>query len=126
MLEGQKILITGATGKIAFPIARALAQRNEVWGAARFIKPGSRDKLTAAGVRALELDMSSGDLSAVADDFSYVFHAAVDDGAGDWRRCVATNAHNSGKLLHHCRKARGFLYCSTGSIYQYQGRRPLT
>jgi len=126
VLEGQKILITGATGKIAFPIARALAQRNEVWGAARFIKPGSRDKLTAAGVRALELDMSSGDLSAVADDFSYVFHAAVDDGAGDWRRCVATNAHNSGKLLHHCRKARGFLYCSTGSIYQYQGRRPLT
>ena len=31
----EKILITGATGKIAFPIARALAQRNEVWGAAR-------------------------------------------------------------------------------------------
>ena len=27
----QKILLTGATGKIAFPIARALAKRNEVW-----------------------------------------------------------------------------------------------
>ena len=36
MLEGEKILITGATGKIAFPIARALAGAgNEVWGAAR-------------------------------------------------------------------------------------------
>ena len=35
MLDSEKILITGATGKIAFPIARALAQRNEVWGAAR-------------------------------------------------------------------------------------------
>ena len=37
MLDSQKILITGATGKIAFPRfrARSLAQRNEVWGAAR-------------------------------------------------------------------------------------------
>ncbi len=67
MLENEKILITGATGKIAFPIARALAQRNEVWGAARFSKPGDRDKLTAAGIRPLQLDMSSGDLSAVPE-----------------------------------------------------------
>jgi nucleoside-diphosphate-sugar epimerase len=70
--------------------------------------------------------MSSGDLSAVPDDFTYVFHAAVDTGQGDWRRCVQTNAHNSGELLHHCRKAKGFVYCSSGSIYRYQGQRPLT
>ncbi len=126
MLQNEKILITGVTGKIAFPIARTLAQRNEVWGAARFSKPGDRDRLTAAGIRPLQLDMSSGDLSAVPDDFTYVFHAAVDPGQGDWRRCVRTNAHNSGELLHHCRKAQGFVYCSTGSIYLYQGQRPLT
>ena len=126
MLDSEKILITGATGKIAFPIARALAKRNEVWGAARFSKPGDRDKLTAAGIRPLQLDMSSGDLSPVPDDFTYIFHAAVDPGSGDWRRCVQTNAHNSGKLLLHCRKAKGFVYCSTGSIYGYQGQRPLT
>jgi UDP-glucuronate 4-epimerase len=126
VLENEKILITGATGKIAFPIARALAQRNEVWGAARFSKPGDRDKLTAAGIRPLQLDMSSGNLSAVPSDFTYVFHAAVDPGQGDWRRCVRTNAHNSGELLHHCRKSKGFVYCSTGSIYLYQGQRPLT
>jgi UDP-glucuronate 4-epimerase len=126
VLENEKILITGVTGKIAFPIARALAQRNEVWGAARFTKPGDRDKLTTAGIRPLRVDMSSGDLSAVPEDFTYVFHAAVDPGQGDWRRCVRTNAHNSGELLHHCRKAKGFVYCSTGSIYLYQGQRPLT
>lgn len=126
MLDGQKILITGATGKIAFPIARALAKRNEVWGAARFSSPLARDKLVGAGVRPLQLDMSTGDLSAVPDDFTYIFHAAVDPGTGDWRACVQTNAHNSGKLLHHCRKAKGFVYCSSGSIYAYQGRRPLT
>ena len=50
MLDGQKILITGATGKIAFPIARALAERNEVWGAARMKNPADRDKLAAAGI----------------------------------------------------------------------------
>ena len=41
MLDGEKVLITGATGKIAFPIARALAERNEVWGAARLRNPAT-------------------------------------------------------------------------------------
>ena len=126
MLQNEKILITGATGKIAFPIARRLAERNEVWGAARLGNPGDRDKLAGAGIRPLRVDMSSGDFSAVPGDFTYVFHAAVDPGGGDWRRCVQTNAHNSGELLHHCRKAKGFVYCSSGSIYRYQGQRPLT
>jgi UDP-glucuronate 4-epimerase len=126
MLHGEKILITGATGKIALPIARALAQRNEVWGAARFSKPNDRDRLTNVGVRPLPLDMSTGDFSVVDDDFTYVFHAAVDPGKDGWLRCVQTNAHNSGKLLQHCRKAKGFVYCSTGSVYGYPGQRPLT
>jgi UDP-glucuronate 4-epimerase len=113
LLENQKILLTGATGKIAFPIARALAN------------PKDQDKLLDAGVRPLRLDMSQADFSAVPDDFSYIFHAAVDNGAGDWRRCLRTNAHNSGQLLAHCRRAKGFVYCSTGSVYRYQGK-PLT
>ena len=70
--------------------------------------------------------MSTGDFSAIPDDFSYVFHAAVDTGADDWRRCVETNAQNSGDLLFHCRTVKGFVFCSTGSIYGYQGQRPLT
>jgi nucleoside-diphosphate-sugar epimerase len=126
MLDGQKILLTGATGKIAFPIARELAQRNEVWGAARLRHPDERARLIRAGVRPLPMDMSEPDLSTVPNDFSYIFHAAVDPGRGDWRSCVQTNAHNSGRLMHHCRNARGFVYCSTGSIYLYQGQRPLT
>jgi nucleoside-diphosphate-sugar epimerase len=28
--------------------------------------------------------------------------------------------------MFHCRKASGFVYCSTGSVYGYPGRRPLT
>jgi nucleoside-diphosphate-sugar epimerase len=38
---------------------------------------------------------------------------------------VRTNAHYSGELLYHCRSANGFVFCSTGSIYGYQGQRPL-
>jgi nucleoside-diphosphate-sugar epimerase len=126
MLNNEKILITGATGKIAFPIARALASGNEVWGAARLRNPTDREKLLAAGIKPLALDLSQGDLSALPTDFTYVFHSAVDPGQGDWRQCVRTNAHHSGDLLYHCRAARGFVFCSTGSIYGYQGQRPLT
>lgn len=44
LLEAEKILITGATGKIAFPIARALAAAgNEVWGVARLKDPAARE-----------------------------------------------------------------------------------
>lgn len=126
VLENVKVLITGATGKIALPIARKLARRNEVWGLARLQNPGDEQKLTGAGIRPVALDFSTGDFAALPEDFDYVFHAAVDPGLGDWDRCVRTNAHNSGELLHHCRRARGFVFCSTGSVYAYQGRRPLT
>ncbi len=126
MLQGEKILITGATGKVSFPIARDLAPSNEVWGLARFSHPEDRDKLVAAGVRPIRFDMSKDDVASLPDDFTYVFHAAVDTGDQDWRACVETNAERSGDLLYHCRTARGFVYCSTGSIYRYQGGRPLT
>lgn len=127
MLDAQKILITGATGKIAFPIARALAAAgNEVWGVARLKDPTGRDRLAAAGIRPVALDIGAGDLSELPEDFTHVLHAAVDAGTADWNRCVQTNAHMSGELLYHCRTAKGFVLCSTGSIYAYQGHRPLT
>lgn len=126
MLSGEKILITGATGKIAYPIARTLARQNEVWGVARLRSPGERERLAGAGIRPVALDVGTGDFASLPGDFSYVFHAAVDPGLGDWQSCLRTNAHCSGELLYHCRSAKGFVYCSSGSIYAYQGQRPLT
>jgi nucleoside-diphosphate-sugar epimerase len=125
VLQSEKILITGATGKIAFPIARALARHNEVWGVARFTDPSGSDRVQSVGVRPLRLDLSSDDLTSLPDDFGYVFHAAVATGVEGWDSAVQTNALASGRLLEHCRSCRGFVYCSTGSIYQYQGHRPL-
>lgn len=126
MLDREKILITGATGKIAFPIARALAERNEVWGVARLRDKSAQDKLSAAGIKPVAMDLSAADLPELPSDFSYVFHAAVDPGTGDWTRCVEMNAQRSGDLLYRCRNAKGFVFCSTGSVYAYQGQRPLT
>jgi len=125
VLRGEKVLITGVTGKISFPIARELAPDNEVWGVARLADPAQRDRLTAVGVHPVPLDVSRGDFTSLPDDFTYVFHAAVADGTGDWQSTLETNAHASGQLLSHCRGAKGFVYCSTGSIYEYQGQRPL-
>jgi UDP-glucuronate 4-epimerase len=125
VLDGEKVLITGAGGKIAFPIARSLAGRNEVWGAARFTNPSHRERLAEAGVYPVQLDISTGDFGDLPGDFTYVFHAATAEGVEGWPYAIQTNAQASGQLLHHCRKAKGFVYCSTGSIYQNQGQRPL-
>jgi UDP-glucuronate 4-epimerase len=125
VLKNEKILITGATGRIAFPIARALAPHNEVWGMARFTDPSGSDRVRSVGVRPIRLDVSSDDLGSLPDDFGYVFHAAVETGVDGWDSAVKTNAQASGRLLEHCRGCQGFVYCSTGSIYQYQGHRPL-
>lgn len=126
MLNGEKILITGVTGKIAFPIARELARSNEVWGLARLRNPEDHQALLDVGIKPLPLDLAGGDLSSLPQDFSYVFHAAVDPGQGQWADCERTNAQVSGDLCYHCKSARGFVFCSTGSIYAYQGQRPLT
>lgn len=126
MLQGEKILITGATGKIAFPIARELAKNNEVWGVARLKNPGDQEKLHDAGITPFAMDFSTGDFSNLPNDFTYVFHAAVDPGNDGWRQCVQTNAQHSGDLLYHCKSAKGFVFCSTGSVYGYPGQRPLT
>ena len=42
MLSGEKILITGPAGRIAFGLAETLVGENEVWGISRFSDPASR------------------------------------------------------------------------------------
>ena len=43
MIAGEKILITGVSGMVGYPIARHLAADNEVWGIARFRDASARD-----------------------------------------------------------------------------------
>ena len=127
MLTGEKILVTGAAGKVAFPIARRLAEENEVWGAARFSNPADREKLKAAGIKPFQKDIGAS-IDDLPDDFNYVFHAAAalskDEHLG-WQYAFEVNAQATGRLMYHCRKAKGFVQCSTGFVYHYQPQKPL-
>lgn len=129
MIEGRKILITGVTGRVALPLALELARRNEVFGVARLRDPADRSKLEAAGIRPIPLNISQESFANLPADFDYVFHAAAmlskGNAAAGWLDFEDTNAQAAGRLLLHCSQLRGFVYCSTGSVYQYRGQRPL-
>ena len=104
-MRGSKILITGPTGQVAAPIARALAADNEVWGIARFRDPAARDDLEQAGVRCETVNLAAGDFTGVPTDFDYVLNLAVAK-SGNWDKDLAANAESVGLLMAHCRGAR--------------------
>ena len=125
-LEGRRILVTGASGRVGLPIARALAASNTVYGAARLTDPGAPELLEAHGIVPLRGDLGRVDV-ATLPDVDYVFHAAAALGrdAADWRWAFEMNAHASGRLVARYRDVAGFVYCSTGSVYAYQRDHPL-
>jgi nucleoside-diphosphate-sugar epimerase len=119
MLSGHKILVTGPAGQIAFPLAEQLARDNEVWGVARFSVPGSRERVEAAGIRAVRADLASDDYSQIPSDFEYVLHlAAAQEPGEDYNGAIRANAEATGLLLSHCRKAKAALVMSTHSVYK--------
>ncbi len=122
-LSGEKILITGATGQVANPIAKALARDNEVWAVARFGKAAARSDLEQAGVRCAVVDLALGDYSAVPDDVTYVLHFAR-SGVGEWGADLDTNVGGLASLMEFCRGARAFLHCSSTAVYQPNGSTP--
>ncbi len=102
-----------------------------MYGLSRCSHPGDEARLRAAGIEPIvgdvaDIDLS--DLSDLPDGLSHVFHAAAAigaDAASDWRRQFEVNAQATGRLIAACRGVRGFVVCSSGSTYAYQGRRPL-
>lgn len=123
-LEGEKILITGPTSQVALPIVKALAQNNQVFGLARFSKQEEREKIEALGVETLAVDLAGADLDAVPRDFSIVLNFAVVK-SGDFEYDLAANAEGVGRLIAHCRPAKGFLHCSTAGVYESAGHHAL-
>lgn len=118
MLSGEKILITGPTGQIGFPLAQHLARDNEVWGLARFSDGTARRKVEAAGVTTVRCDLGDDDLAPVPDDFTYVLHLAASVAGTDYDQAIRVNAEGTGRLLQHCRRARAALVMSTHSVYK--------
>ncbi len=117
MLSGEKILITGPAGQIAYPLTEFLARDNEVWGIARFSNAEDRRRVDALGVTTRAVDLGSGDFDGVPEDFTYVLHLATFQGPGlDYDEALRVNAEGTGLLLQHCRRAKAALVMSTASV----------
>jgi nucleoside-diphosphate-sugar epimerase len=124
-MRGSKILITGPTGQIATPIARALAADNEVWGIARFTNPAVREDLETAGIRCQKVNLATGEFDGLPTDFDYVLNLAVAK-SGNWDKDLGANAESVGLLMSHCRNAKAFLHCSSAAVYDPPDDEPRT
>ena len=117
MLEGKKVLITGLTGQVAAAVARAHADSCDLWGLARYTRAGSKEEAEAIGVTPAVGDYAIGDFSQVPDDFDYVLHFAANTYPGTADIGMQQNAEGTGLLMHHCRKAKAFLFVSSTGTY---------
>ncbi|MAG32160.1 MAG: hypothetical protein CL908_14855 [Deltaproteobacteria bacterium] len=126
-LARQKILLTGATGQLAYSIGRSLADANTVHAVARFGAEGSRERLEAEGLECIQLDYVSDDLGRLDDDYDYVLHLATTQVPGDtdFERAIEVNAVATGRLMAHFPEVKAFFFSSTCSVYQPMGHTPL-
>ncbi len=124
LLKDKKILITGLTGQVAYPVALAFAKNNDVWGLARFSNPDIKAKLEEKGVTCIKFDLAKPDFSEVPTDFDYVFNFAVSFDP-DFDKTLLTIAEGLGFLMSHCRNVKAFLHCSTTGVYQFNEHTPL-
>jgi UDP-glucuronate 4-epimerase len=122
-LSGRRMLVTGASGLVAFPVARALARSNEVYAVARFSNPEQKRLLEAAGARTIVFDLADPDLSPLPRSVDVVINYAVLPPSEKDHYTV--NAGAAGRLARRYRDCEAFVQGSTGSLYQYQGERPL-
>jgi UDP-glucuronate 4-epimerase len=124
-LRGAKVVVTGVTGQVGEPVARALARDNEVYGAARFHDDSARQRLQAAGVHCVAIDLAAGDVGALPADADHVLNFAVAK-TNDWDVDLQANSGGLAWLMEHHQKARSFLHCSTTGIYKPMGHHVFT
>jgi nucleoside-diphosphate-sugar epimerase len=117
MIEGQRILVTGATGQVARPLAEILNKNNEVWAAARFSDAKAKEELEAIGINTALFSMGEDDLSGLPD-VDYVFHCGANVDPASPEIGMAQNAEGSGFLMQRYKDAKAFLHMSSSSVYR--------
>ena len=124
-MKGKRVMVTGASGLVAAPVAMALAGDNEVFAVARWSDPAQKRLVEASGAQAVAFDLANPDLSALPKGVDVVVNYAVlPPNFGNMAYDVNTGA--TGRLARKYRDAEAFVHGSTGSLYEYQGERPLT
>ena len=76
-LSGKRVLVTGASGLVALPVAVELAKSNEVYAVARYSDPEQRRILDEAGAKTIAFDMAEKDLSPLPKSVDIVINYAV-------------------------------------------------
>jgi nucleoside-diphosphate-sugar epimerase len=122
-LKSRRVLVTGASGLVALPVAVELAKSNEVYAVARFSDPKQKRMVEDAGAHAITFDLANPDLSALPKAVDVVINYAVLPFTN--KNHYEVNAGAVGRLARRYRDCEAFVQGSTGSLYQYQGERPL-
>lgn len=122
-ISGRRVLVTGASGVVAYPVAVDLAKDNEVYAVARFSDPEQRRSLEAAGAHPIAFDLADPDLSPLPESVDVVINYAVLPPTQP--TAYEVNAGAAGRLARRYRDCEAFVHGSTGSLYAYQGERPL-
>jgi nucleoside-diphosphate-sugar epimerase len=116
MLEGQRILVTGATGQVARPLTERLNERNDVVAAARFSDPQAKQELEAQGIQTAYFSMGEADLSGLPD-VDYVIHCGCNTDPQTPEIGLHQNAEGTGFLMERYRDVKAFLHMSTSGVY---------
>jgi nucleoside-diphosphate-sugar epimerase len=119
-MENKKILVTGASGFIGRALTEELCRNNEVWGLARFRNQRLKEHLASLGVELIVKDVARDKLDDMPQDFDYVFSELVLLGAELLEhpdQAYEVNAYFVGRLMEHCRRAKGIILGSTGYVY---------
>ena len=117
MLTGTRILVTGATGQVARPIAEQLNASNEVWAAARFRDEAARAELEAQGIGTAPFKLGDRDLDGLPD-VDYVIHCAANTMPPTTDKGIEANAIGTGWLMERYADATAFFHMSSSSVYR--------
>ena len=116
MLKGQKILVTGATGQVARPIAEQLNADNQVWAAARFTDGLAKTELQEQGINTVYFSIGEEDLSQLPD-VDYVIHCGCNTDPKTPEDGMRQNAEGTGFLMQRYKAVKGFFHMSSSSVY---------
>jgi UDP-glucuronate 4-epimerase len=127
-LTGKRVVLTGASGLLGFPLALALAEDNDVTAVARFTNADEAVQLEQAGARPVRFDLADPDLSPLPETADAIFHfgamTAFPTTPDERAYQLEVNTHSAGRLALRYRDCESFVYASA-SVYKFQGERPL-